>query len=541
MSASAATSGASTPERARRPPSGGRAAALVAAGILLSRLLGLVRQRLFAHYLGVSDAADAFTAAFKVPNFLQNLFGEGVLSASFIPVYARLHERGDETARRELAGAVLALLLLVTSVLVLLGVLLAPPLARIVGLGYAGEKYELTVRLVRILFPGAALLALSAWSLGVLNSHRRFFLSYASAALWNVAMIATLLGAGPRSREADLVVWLAWGSVAGSLLQFLAQLPAAARLLGGLRVRWASSSGDVRTVVRNFGSVFLGRGVAQVSAFIDASIVSLLGTGPQAILGYAQLLYTLPVSLFGMSVSAAELPELARLSSGSEEAGAALRQRLETGLRRIAFFVIPSAVAFLAFGDLIAGLIYGFGSGKFGESEARWVWGVLAGAAVGLVASTLGRLYASAFYALGDAKTPVRFAALRVVVSTLLGATLALAGPRVLGIEPRLGVAGITIASGVAGWLEYLLLRRTLAKRTGAVSAPVRFLALLWGGALLGAAVGWGARWLNAGAPPVIQTVLVLGLFGMVYWVFTWQAGVSEAADLRRRVFRRGG
>lgn len=522
------------------PPSGSRAAALVAGGILVSRLLGLVRQRLFAHYLGVGDAADAFTAAFKLPNFLQNLFGEGVLSASFIPVYARLHQRGDDAARRELAGAVLALLLLLTALIVLLGVTFAPQLARVVGaLGYTGAKFELTVRIVRILFPGAALLALSAWSLGVLNSHRRFFLSYASAALWNVAMIATLLGFGPRSSETELVVWLAWGSVAGSLLQFAAQLPLAWRLLGGLRVRWATRSEEVRTVLRNFGPVFLGRGVAQVSGFVDASIVSLLGTGPQAILGYAQALYLLPVSLFGMSVSAAELPELARLSTGGDEAGAALRQRLEDGLRRIAFFVVPSAVAFLAFGDLIAGVIYGFQSGKFGEAEARWVWGVLAGAAVGLVASTLGRLYSSAFYALGDTRTPFRYAALRVLVSMTLGASLALLGPKVLGVDARFGVAGITIASGIAGWLEFAMLRRSLSVRTGRIGVPTRLLALLWSGALLGAAAGWGARLLNRGLPPLLHAALVLGVFGMVYWVFTWRTGVSEAADLRRRIFRR--
>src|SRR5688572_29459453 len=164
---------------------------LVAAGIFLSRIAGLVRQRVFAHYFGNSEAADAFGAAFRIPNLLQNLFGEGVLSASFIPVYARLLAEGDDEEAGRLAGAVVALLTLVTAVLVLAGVLATPWLIDLIAPGFEGEKRELTIRLVRVLFPGAGLLALSAWCLGVLNSHRRFFLSYISPVLWNVAMIGT--------------------------------------------------------------------------------------------------------------------------------------------------------------------------------------------------------------------------------------------------------------------------------------------------------------------------------------------------------------
>ncbi|HSA54729.1 MAG TPA: murein biosynthesis integral membrane protein MurJ, partial [Gemmatimonadaceae bacterium] len=368
------------PPRATRPGSGprpsGRGAVLIGAGILLSRLLGLVRQRLFAAYLGVSDAADVFTAAFRIPNFLQNLFGEGVLSASFVPVYAQLHERGDDAARRELAGAVLSLLLLVTAVVVLLGILAAPALTALFVPGYSGEKLALAVRLVRILFPGAALLVLAAWSLGVLNSHRRFFLAYASAALWNVAMIATLVAFGPSRGEDDLVVLLAWGSVAGSLLQFVAQLPRVMQLLGGVRLVLRSRSAEVATVVRNFVPVFVGRGVAQISGLIDTVIASLLGTGAQATLGYAQMLYMLPVSLFGMSVSAAELPEMSSATGSSEQVAEHVRTRLGTGLRQIAFFVIPCAVAFLLLGDAIIRAL--FESGKFGPTDTMFAWGILA-------------------------------------------------------------------------------------------------------------------------------------------------------------------
>ena len=207
---------------------------MVAAGILLSRIVGLVRNRVFAHYLGTSDAADAFNAAFRIPNFLQNLFGEGVLSASFIPVYARLLAREQTEDARRVASAVFSILALATSLLVVVGVLLTPALIAVIAPGFTGEKRESTIRLVRILFPGAGILVLSAWCLGVLNSHRRFFLSYTAPVLWNLAIIVTLIAFGRNHGGYRLAEYAAWGSVLGSGLQFGIQLPVVLQLLRGL-------------------------------------------------------------------------------------------------------------------------------------------------------------------------------------------------------------------------------------------------------------------------------------------------------------------
>src|SRR6185295_10032695 len=188
----------------------------VALGILCSRLAGLVRLRVFAHYFGLeSDAADAFNAAFRIPNFLQNLFGEGALSASFIPVYAALVARGEQREADRVAGAVAALLALVVAALVLAGVLATPILIAVIAPGFTGDKRDLTIQIVRILFPGAGLLVLSAWCLGVLNSHHRFLLSYTASVVWNAAMIFTL-GVYGGTALPQLAVILAWGSVVGS-------------------------------------------------------------------------------------------------------------------------------------------------------------------------------------------------------------------------------------------------------------------------------------------------------------------------------------
>ncbi len=460
-----------------------RHAYLVASGIFLSRIAGLIRDRIFAHYFGNSDAADAFKAAFRIPNFLQNLFGEGVLSASFIPVYAGLLARKDEDEARKVAGAVASLLALTTSLLVLVGVLATPFLIDAIAPGFHGEKRQLTIQLVRILFPGAGLLVFSAWCLGVLNSHRRFFLSYTAPVLWNAAMIATLWIFGARYAQYPLAAILAWGSVVGSALQVAVQLPVVLTLLRGFHFTLNFGAENIRTVVRNFAPVFISRGVVQISAFIDALLASLLPGGAVAALAYAQTLYTLPVSLFGMSVSAAELPAMSGALGADAEVAAVLRARLNSGLRQIAFFVLPSVVAFLILGDVIVAAIYR--SGRFTQTDVIYVWGILAGSTVGLLASTLGRLYASTFYALRDTRTPLRFAVIRVILTTILGYLFALPLPHLLGIQPRWGVAGLTISAGIASWIEFVLLRRALIQRIGPSGLPVNFLAKLWAAALI--------------------------------------------------------
>lgn len=502
-------------------------AKLVAAGILLSRIFGLVRQRVTAHYLGTGFVADALAAAFRIPNMLQNLFGEGVLSASFIPVYAKLVAEGKREEAGRVAGAVLSLLALVTAVIVLLGVLAAPWLVALIAGGFDAPTQALTTQLVRIIFPGIGVLVLAAWCLGMLNSHRRFFLSYASPVLWNVAIIAAMLVAGPRQEAARLAVTVAWASVLGSLLQFMIQLPTVWRVDRSIRVGLSGAPAGVRTVVGNFGTVLVGRGVVQVSGFVDTLIASLIGAGALATLNYSQAISMLPVSLFGMSVSAAELPAMSGERGTDAEVAAALRSRLDRGLGRIAYFVIPSAAAFLLIGGVLAGGLYE--GGEFTAEDARWVWAALGGAAVGLLGATMGRLYSSASYALGDTRTPLRTALVRVTLGAVLGWTAALYLPRALGLDERWGVAALTAASGAAAWVEFLLLRRALRARVGDTGVPARHLATLWACALASGAAGMGAARLLAGQGALVTAVVVVPVFGAVYLGLTRLLGVDDA------------
>ncbi len=498
------------------------AASLVAAGIFLSRVAGLIRDRVFAHYFGTSAAAAAFRAAFRIPNFLQTLFGEGVLSASFIPVYANLLAHGKREEAGRVAGAVFAILSLLTSILVLLGVLATPIFIDAIAPGFKGSTRVLTISLVRILFPGAGFFVLGAWCLGILNSHRRFFLSYSVSVLWNIAMIAALILFGARQTQNDLAATLAWASVAGSLIQFLAQLPVVLRLVSDLRLALATHLESVRTIIRNFGPVFVSRGVVQLSAYVDQIIASYLPIEAVPGLTYAQTIYLLPVSLFGMSVSASELPEMSSAIGGHDEIAAKLRSRLVSGLRRIAFFVIPSVVAFIALGDIITAAIYQSRSGKFTHNDVIYVWGILAGSGVGLLASTQGRLYSSAFYALKDTRTPLIFAVIRVALTTILGYIAAIHLPHWIGIDSKWGVAGLTASAGISGWIEFLLLRRSLAQRIGSASVGVAYMVRLWSAAILAAAVTWVIKLkIPATLHPILLACATLIPFGLIYLALT--------------------
>ena len=507
-----------------------RSASLVAAGIFLSRISGLIRDRFFAHYFGNSDAADAFKAAIRIPNFLQNLFGEGVLSASFIPVYAALLARKDKEEAEKTAGAVFSLLAMTASALVLIGVLATPWLIELIAPGFSGEKRALTVRLVRILFPGAGLLVLSAWCLGILNSHRKFFLSYTAPVIWNAAMISALIGFGSRMPQFPLAIVLAWAAVIGSALQLGVQWPVVMHLLGRLRLALSYERENVRIVVRNFFPVFISRGVVQISAYVDSLIASLLPTGAVAAFSYAQTLYTLPVSLFGMAVSAAELPAMSGQLGGEEEVARALRQRLDAGLRQIAYFVVPSVVAFLTLGDVVVAAIYQ--SGRFTHADVIYVWGILAGSTVGLLASTLGRLYSATYYALRDTRTPLKFSIIRIALTTILGYLSAIPLPLLLGIAPRWGVAGLTISAGISGWVEFLLLRHYLNKRIGRTGLSAGFAGTLWSLAVGAAAVGWAIRWAIGPRPPILMAAAVLLPYGMIYIGGSMLLNLPEAKSL---------
>jgi putative peptidoglycan lipid II flippase len=545
-----------------------RSSSLIAAGIALSRLSGLVRDAALAFFLGANVGADAFRAALKIPNLLQNLLGEGVLSASFIPTYSRLLAQDREEEAGRVAGAVLGLLVVLVGLLAVAGILFAGPLVRLITPGFVGERYELTVTLVRIMFPGVGLLVVSAWCLGILNTHRRFFLSYVAPVLWNLGILIGLFTLGAAA-VVDPAVAAAWGVVLGGVLQVAVQLPTVRLVLRGtLRVSVDRDLPGVRTVLRAFGPIVLGRGVVQLSALVELAIASLLAVGAVAVLGYAQTFYLLPIALFGMSVAAAELPSLSTLG---ERGRVALAGRLDAGLARSAFFVTGTTVAYLLLGGDIVDLL--FGRGAFDAETTFQVAAVLSVYSLGLLPATASRLLQSVLYAVDDARTPAVIAVLRVAVALTVAVPLMfnldrvvvdlsqpagvvlVEGARLPTFSPpdvalraatenqlRLGAVGLAAGSLIGSWLEFLLLRRKVATLAARPRLGGGTMGRLLVAALASLAVSPALAWLlpeGSGSPA--RLLVVGGGTGAVYLLVTWLLKVPECRllvaglGLRRR------
>lgn len=534
----------------------------MAAGILLSRISAVVREAFLGKFLGTSYAADSFRTALRLPNVLQNLLGEGTLSASFIPVYSELLAEGKEEEAGRVAGAIFALLVAIAGALTLIGIAAAPVLVSVFTPGFAGDpRYELTVRLVRIIFPMAGVLVLSAWSLGVLNSHRRFFIPYVAPVFWNVAMIGALIAFGPVTTQPSMAVALAWAALLGGGLQFAIQLPWVLQVTRRLRIRWDLKLEGVREAVRNAGPAIAGRGVVQISGYVDLFLASLLGIGAVATLTYAQTLYFLPISLFGMAVAAAELPELSRERSSEDR----IRERVNRGLGQVAFYVIPSLLAFWAVGDVVVAAVYE--RGEFTRSDTLVTWAILGAYSIGLFASTGTRVFSSAFFALHNTKTPAKVAALRVTVSAILGVSLMVQfgrvafngaeigpltlpafslGPYGFGIweigtigGETLGPVGLTGAAGVAAWLEWWVLRRRLVSAVGEVRPPMGDVARMLGSGLAAAGAARGLLLVLPDLGNVGTAAIVLGVFGAIYLGLARVLGLEEGRAFVARL-RRG-
>ena len=242
----------------------------------------------------------------RLPNVLQNMLGEGTLSASFIPVYSHLLGQGKTHDAGRVAGAAFALLLAVAGAISLLGVLLAPALVTVFTPGFEGQRRELMVTMVRILFPMTGILVLSAWSLGILNSHRKFFIPYFAPVLWNAAIIATLIAFFHRTDLDTVLLAAGWGALAGGVLQFGFQLPWVLKLERNLVFNRGRGDSSFREVIRNAGPAILGRGVVQIGSYVDVVLASLLAIGAVSRMRYAQTLYVLPISLFAMSIAMGE-------------------------------------------------------------------------------------------------------------------------------------------------------------------------------------------------------------------------------------------
>jgi putative peptidoglycan lipid II flippase len=431
-------------------------------------------------------------------------------------------------------------LLLTVGLVSVLGAIFAQPITRLFLPGFQGDRLALAVHLVRIFFPMTGILALSAWSLGVLNSHRRFLLPYLAPVFWSLTQIFALVFGGRFAAGARLAMITGYGALAGAGLQLLVQLPSVRGLLGSVIPTFAQRTQEVRRAVRALGPVILGRGVVQLSALVDNSLASLLPVGAVAALTYAQNVYLLPVSLFGVGAAAAALPEMARQAQGVEGMEP-LRAQIAESLTRLAFTTVPATLVFWVLPDQIVGAIYQ--TGRFDAGSTVLVSAILAVYGTTLLANAGVRVVANAFFALGDTATPARLAVVRVVVSIALSFVL----------MQRYGVMGLAAGSVIGGWLEAVLLVRRARRRFGRLGLPAGRWGKIFLAAILAAAAGYAVKaifpWndlviFRDGGPwegwqVLVKATASLGAFGLTYLVVAWGLGLPDVRSPLEAIGRR--
>lgn len=472
-----------------------------AAGILVSRVFGLLREVLIGALLPLqAPAATAFRLAMRLPNVIQNLLGEGSLSASFVPVYAKLIEDKQEAEARRVAGAILGVLSLVIAIIVTILMIGASVIVKVMGPGLDKETQDLAAMLLRITAPGIGLLGISAWCLGILNSHRQYFLAYVAPTLWNGAQIAALLlaallvqlGDGPS--EKTIVTWLALAVLLGSALQLGVQVPRVRFLTQGVTPH-LRREGKTRVVLRRFGPAVGARGIVQISSLVDLFLAGYLVSGAIPIIALVTPLYILPISLFGFSVATTELTEMSRQSDRAD----IVARRVRIGLRKVALAAGLCTPILVFGGRSIIGTLYQWPSNLFGRdaisADGAIVIGLTLGVyALGLPASMSARISQNALFSLGDVTTPARIAAVRLAVLTTASVLVMFQADRLRVIDgvihgwdqlphwqfwqpvdqairhsndaaPHLGPVGVAVGAMTASWTEWALLRMRLRRK----------------------------------------------------------------------------
>jgi len=414
---------------------------------MLSRILGFARDVMLAAVLGAGPIADAFFVAFKLPNFFRRMLAEGTLGAAVVPVLTEARSKSEQQARdylNRLTTLLIAFLLLLTTAglfaMPLLLALFAP------GLVQDAERWPVALSLARWMFPYLFLITLAALAWAVLNAYRRFALPAASPALLNLSLLFFGLVVAPVIGDPGLA--LAWGVLAGGLMQLAAQLPALRAVGWCYRIRWPRFDSHLRQTLRLFLPALASIAAVQLNVLVGTILATFLPTGAISELYYADRLVQLPLALFGIAMGTALLPELSKLAQQRKQEP--MRAVIDEGLAWLSWITLPAAagLAYLAT-PLIEAL---FERGRFDAAAATGAGAALAAYAVGLVGFCWTKVLAAACYAQKDAKAPMRYALIGVGANLI--ASIALMRP--------LGVAGLALATSIAGWINALLLYRRL-------------------------------------------------------------------------------
>lgn len=484
-----------------------RSAGVFTGATLLSRILGYVRDSLVATFFGVGIAADAFYAAFRISNLFRRLFGEGALSASFIPVFSEYSEKHGPEKTQEFLNVMFTTLLTILACVTVLGMLLAPQITRVIAMGFerTPERFELTVHLTRAMFPFLLFVSLAALLTGVLNAFRVFFIPALAPASLSVAEIAFLLMIGPALAPNHQVLGLGLSVVAGGILQWVVQIPSLLKC--GLRLswRWHWAHPGMRTVGRLMLPATLGLSVDQLNAFVDTICASYLAVGSVTSLYYANRVMQLPLALFGIALSQVSLPAMS--SSAARGNITEVKDTLNFAVRLTLFMIIPSTAGLIVLGTPIVRVL--FEHGQFTPQATAQTAYALTFFSLGLFAYSIVKILASTFYSFQNTKAPVIVAAACVVLN--LGLVLMLMKP--------MGVGGLALATSLSSTANAAILFILLRRKLGFLGAR-RILKTLFKTLLASAAMAaccrltmpWVSSW-----PKVLSLALLIGEGTLIY------------------------
>jgi putative peptidoglycan lipid II flippase len=496
---------------------------IVSSATFLSRILGLVREQVFAYLFGAGFATDAFIAAFRIPNLLRDLFAEGALSSAFIPVFTDYVTNQGKEKAWELANLILNLLLITLCVIVILGIIFSPYIVQLIAPGFGKEagKQELTTLLSRIMFPFLLLVALAALVMGILNTFRHFGIPAVAPTMFNLGMIAGGIILSPLVNPP--IMSMAIGVLLGGLGQFAIQLPSLRKI--GLKYRFTINlhHPGVKRILILMAPATLGLASTQVNIFVNTLIASFLPQGSVSYLSYSFRLMQFPIGIFGVAVATVTFPIVSEHAARKDISR--LLSTFTSSLKLVVFLTIPSAVFLAVASQPVISVL--FQHGRFNYLDTLATSQALIFYCIGLFAYSSVRLTASTFYSMGDTKTPVKTSIVAVAVNIILNLLL---------MRP-LGFRGLALAASVSAMVNLFLLIFVLDKRIGPLDRKdieKTFLKILSSAIFMGLILWvylkfFGLNLQVAGLPKKIMELLVILILGLAsYFVFSYLLKLRE-------------
>jgi putative peptidoglycan lipid II flippase len=468
-------------------------AVIVATFSVVSRVFGLVRDRLLASHFGAGQITDAYYAAFRLPDFVFQTLVLGALASAFIPIFVQAYHKNREDGWR-VANGLTTVLFMTMGILAILMVILAPWLVRVVAPGYVGEQQALTVAMTRVMLVAVVLFAVSNVASGVLQGLRRFVAFSAAPVVYNLGLILGIVALVPLLGP----IGLAWGVVVGAFGHLVIQIIAARRAGWKPAWLWAWRDKDVRHVWRLMLPRTLGLAAGQVNQVVITIIASTLAAGSLSQLTWADNLQNVPTNVFGLPLAIASFPVLAQATASNDTTS--FIDTVRSNLRRILFLVIPIASLLVVLRAHVVRVV--LGAGHFDWSDTYYTAQIVGIFSVALVANSAIALLARAFYARQDTRTPVRWAIGGVIINVAVALLLA----------PKFGVLGVAMATSMAAAFQAIGLSVTLHLRTHIINrALLRTVGLTIMNAIVASLV---ARFILEIGQPLLALRTVWGVLG---------------------------